>query len=212
MTWALLGAVLAFGLLHIRAGYRRQWQLTYIYKPLTVAAIIGLAFVHGLPDNPYRWWIVIGLLLSLVGDVFLMLRPARFQAGLFSFLVAHLAYVNAFGHRAEHLHLAAGLTATAAGFIMLALLWPGLKALKWPVVIYVAAIVAMVTTATSAALEVPSPGRLAAAVGSALFLASDACIGFSRFRQSFPAAQALILGSYYPAQALIALSAGPLYS
>lgn len=212
MTWALLGAALAFGLLHIRADYRRQWPLTYFYKPLAMAGIIGLVFVNSVPEGPYRWWILVGLLLSLVGDVFLMLRPARFLAGLISFLVAHVAYINAFLYGVERLHWPAVLPATAAGIIILALLWPGLKRLKLPVVLYVAAIVAMVATATSAALETPSPGRLAAALGSALFLASDACIGLSRFRRPFPAAQGLILGSYYPAQALIALSAGPLYS
>ena len=212
MSWPLLGAALALGLLHILADYRRQWLRTYFYKPMAMLAIIGLVLVESPPDNPYRWWILTGLILSLAGDVFLMLRPARFLPGLFAFLLAHLAYVSAFVHALERLHWPAILIATLAGIVMLGLMWPGLKRLRIPVVIYVAAIVAMVAAATSAALDMPTEGRIAAAVGSVLFLGSDACIGLARFRRPFPAAQALILGSYYPAQALIALSAGALYS
>jgi uncharacterized membrane protein YhhN len=212
VSWALLGAALAFGLLHILADYRQQWLRTYFFKPVAMIAIIGLVFVDGAPDNPYRWWILAGLALSLAGDVFLMLRPARFLPGLFSFLLAHLAYISAFLYSLERLHWSAILPATAAGIIMLSLMWSGLRKLKIPVVIYIAAIVGMVAAATSAALDLPTDGRIAAAAGSVLFLGSDACIGLARFRRAFPAAQALILGSYYPAQALIALSAGGLYS
>ncbi len=212
MSWALLVAALAFGALHIHADYRRDWIRTYIYKPVTMLGVLGLVLVDGSPDSPYQWWILAGLVLSLAGDVFLMLKPARFPAGLFSFLLAHLAYISAFLHQVDALDRTATALASLAGAVMLALLWPGLGRLKPAVLLYIAAIVAMVATACSAALAVPAPGRVAAAAGALLFLISDACLGFARFRRRFPAAQGVILGTYYPAQALIALSAGVLYA
>ena len=211
MSWALLGAALALGVLHILADYQRQWPRTYVYKPAAMVCIIALAMTAGTPSDLYRWAVLTGLLLSLVGDVFLMLRPAHFLAGLSSFLLAHLAYLAAFSSRIGIVDWPSTAAAIAAGTGMLYVLWPGLGRLRAPVTLYVAAIAAMVATAVSAAMSAPDPGRTAAAVGALLFMASDACLGFARFRRSFPAAQGFILSSYYPAQALIALSAGSLY-
>lgn len=211
MSLALLATALVLGILHVRADYRRDWPRTWLYKPLTMLCITGLVLAAGPPDTVYRQAVLAALLLSLAGDVFLMLRPQRFLAGLFTFLLAHVIYVGAFGMRMGGLAPPAVAAAVVAGGGMLALLWPGLGRLRWPVAVYVTAIAAMVATALSAALHGATPGRFAAAAGATLFLFSDACLGYARFRRPFPAAQALILGSYYPAQALIALSAGTLY-
>jgi len=212
LSWILLGAALTLGALHILADYRKQWARTYVSKPTAMIAIIGLVFTAGMRADYYQWAIVAGLLLSLAGDIFLMLRPARFLPGLLSFLLAHIVYTGAFFSRVDGLHLVAAGTPVAAGIGMLGLLWPGLGRLRIAVTLYVAAITAMVSTAVSAATGNWNPGHFAAAVGAVLFMASDACLGYARFRRSFPAAQGLILGSYYPAQALIALSAGILYA
>ena len=211
MSAALLAAVGISGFLHIRADYRCQWTLTFIYKPLTMLLILGLALQGSQPD-PYRYAIVTGLILSLVGDVLLMLKPARFLAGLTAFLLAHLAYLVGFAYASQGLHLIASAIALMTGLIMLRSLWPGLGRLRLPVIVYVLAIVAMVAAAFSAALETPSAYRLAAAAGALAFLISDATLGVARFRQPFRAAQGLILSSYYLGQSLIALSAGALYA
>lgn len=211
MSAALLAAAGISGFLHIRADYRREWTLTYIYKPLTMLLILGLALQGGQPGT-YRYAIVTGLTLSLVGDVLLMLKPARFVPGLTAFLFAHLAYLVGFAYASQGLHLIASAIALLTGLIMLRSLWPGLGRLRLPVTLYVAAIVAMVAAAFSAALEAPSAYRLAAAAGALAFLISDATLGVARFRKPFRAAQALILSSYYLGQSLIALSAGSLYS
>jgi len=212
LSWALVSAAMIFGTLHIVADYHKRWTHTYVLKPATMAAIICLVFVPGQPVDFYSWAVLVGLLFSLGGDIFLMLKPARFLPGLVSFLVAHLVYVTAFAYRPGTLDPIALLAAVTAGTLMLRWLWPGLGKFKGPVTLYVGAISAMVATAVSAAVAVPDAGRLAAAAGAILFLASDACLGYARFRWRFPAAQGIILGSYYPAQALIALSAGSLYA
>lgn len=211
MTGLLLLAAAVFGLLHIRADYRQDWRQTYIFKPLTMLAIIGVAVVGGAEDGFYRNAVLAALLLSLIGDIFLMLKPARFLAGLAAFLLAHIVYAAAFSSRMETLNVTAVIATVTSGAVMFLLIRRGAGRLAVPVAVYTAAIAAMVATSVSAALDVPEPGRLAAAIGALLFLFSDGTIGYARFRHRFHLAQALILGTYYPAQALIALSAGVLY-
>src|SRR5690242_1128107 len=70
---------------------RRDQRLEYVFKPLTTLLLLGAALAVD-PDVPARrWWFVVALALSLVGDVSLML--GRFVPGLAAFLVAHLAYI-----------------------------------------------------------------------------------------------------------------------
>jgi uncharacterized membrane protein YhhN len=204
----LLGLLaLASGSAHIVADYRQAWRATYVLKPLTMVAIIAIVL---LPPGPYpgwRVWILAGLGFSVIGDVLLMLRPARFPAGLAAFLCGHLAYSGAF--------LAAGavpwwpslLPSLAAGLGMAGLLWRGLGALRTAVILYIMAISLMVWLALSLwwTLGHPAAGGLAA--GAVLFMFSDAVLGYARFRRRFRAAQAIILGSYYTGQWLIALGA-----
>lgn len=212
MTAVLLLVAAVCGLLHVRADYRQDWPTTYLFKPLTMAAIIGLVAAGGPIEAPYRVMVLAALGLSLVGDVLLMLKPARFLAGLTAFLLAHIVYAFAFATRVVEVHVAAMAVPAVIGAAMFGIIWRGAGRMAVPVFFYIAAIAAMVAASFSAAIEMPDPGRLAAAAGALLFLASDATIGIARFRRHFNRAQAIILGSYYPAQALIALSAGSLYS
>ncbi len=203
---SLLGLLLGLG--HIMADYRRAWILTYVLKPLTLLCFIALALLPGEAAPAYRYGVVAGLLLSLIGDICLMLRPARFLAGLVAFLLAHLVYIASFAQLAPALWWPALLSAALVGAIMARLLWPGAGRLGPAVIAYVGAIVLMVATAASAWHAVPDPGRLALLTGALLFLISDACLGYNRFRHRFTAAQGIILGTYYPAQWLIAASVG----
>jgi uncharacterized membrane protein YhhN len=78
-----------------QSGPRLSW-LGYVFKPLTLVLILGLALTAP-PSRPprYRWGIVAGLVFSLAGDVLLMLPSNRFLAGLLSFLAAHVCYLAA---------------------------------------------------------------------------------------------------------------------
>ncbi|MGZ7042521.1 MAG: lysoplasmalogenase family protein, partial [Thermoanaerobaculia bacterium] len=87
------------------------------------------------------------------------------------------------------------------------ILWPRLGRLRVPVVVYVvAALVAMAWQATTRAVVVDTEPAMAAAVGAALFVVSDATLAINRFRVSFRASQAVVMSTYVAAQALIALS------
>lgn len=207
---ALAASAALVAALAIRAHYlddARRWQV-YAFKPLATLLILALALALTPARADYQWAIAAGLLLSTAGDVFLMLPRDRFVAGLASFLVAHLCYVWAFG-------IGVPFAATpllwlpyfAAGGVVLALVWPGLKpALRAPVVVYVAVIATMAGQATGRWYASGSVVALAAAIGAGLFVVSDAVLAIDRFRWHFRAARAVTLSTYWMAQLLIALS------
>jgi uncharacterized membrane protein YhhN len=203
--------VMLAAFLAIRAVYRGpRWQ-HYLCKPLATALITFIALSRAL-DEPraYAVAVVAGLLCSLAGDVFLMLPADRFIAGLVSFLLAHLAYIVAFS-----VAPGAGVSLRSALLLLPLLLYgagvyrrllPHLGTLALPVLVYMLVIVAMAWRALDLWAEVRMFGAFSAALGALLFVASDSLLAFNRFGGKFAAAQALVLGTYYAAQWLIALS------
>jgi uncharacterized membrane protein YhhN len=201
----LAGASASF---HIRAEYRGPRWRVYVCKPLTTTLLLAMALLAPGPSR-YQLAIAAGLLLSLAGDVFLMLPRDRFVAGLASFLLAHVAYVVAFTSGVP-LGTAPGILVPAAlpGGVVLALLWSRLGALRGPVAIYVVVITLMAWQATARVWTLHTGAAALAACGAACFVASDALLALNRFRTPFRSAQALVMGTYVVAQWLIALSVG----
>jgi uncharacterized membrane protein YhhN len=196
--------------LHLRAEYSGQRKLVYLFKPLTTTLLLLLAVLstsaHGAR---YQLAIVIGLVCSLIGDIFLMLPRDRFVPGLASFLLAHIAYLVAF--TADVPLGTAPLLALpllALAVPLLRLLWPGLGALRLPVLVYAATILLMVWLAWGRSWALLTPGAMFATMGATFFMASDAILALDRFHRPLRQAQSLIMTSYVAAQALIALSVG----
>ena len=205
MAAAFLIAAGVSAVLHLVAESRGIRSLVYLFKPLTTSLIIAAAAVMPEGDPRYRVLIVIGLLFSLAGDIFLMFPDDHFQAGLVSFLFAHVAYIVAFsrGTRAQPLALLPFLLVSA---VVLRLLWPHLGRLRLAVLVYVLALVAMAWLAASRAAAWPALPTYGAAIGAALFLFSDATLAIRKFRGPFAGAQIAIMTTYVAAQALIASS------
>ncbi len=137
----------------------------------------------------------------------MMLPEKRFIEGLAFFLAAHGLYIAAFrpgpGER-----VAASTMLPFVVFAMLAfrVLAPSLGRMKLAVLVYVAAISAMACLAASRFIMHGGTGPLLAMIGALLFMGSDGALAYNRFIRPFHAAQAVILGLYFPAQVLIALS------
>ena len=136
MTGSIFISLLALitGSLHIRAEYLsrdnpgRQRQI-FVFKPLTTTMIILLALLAPRPEPPaYQIAIVLGLLFSLAGDIFLMLPRDRFIFGLGSFLMAHIVYIIAFSLRTTALFTSWLIVPLLLyGLGMTWYLWPGIK-------------------------------------------------------------------------------------
>lgn len=182
----------------------------YVLKPLATIAILVIALTRpAVPSAGYRALISAGLACSLVGDVLLMLPADLFTQGLAAFLLAHLCYIRAFathgGKQAPRWWL---LPLGAFGLGMLAILRPGVGGLLVPVGGYVAVILVMFWQAAGRWHALRSRGAALAAVGAGSFLLSDGALALNRFHAPIPRASLLVLGSYYLAQLLIALSVG----
>lgn len=192
---ALLG-----GALYIYALSAGSALLALAAKPLPVLAMIF--WLLATPATTYRRNIMLGLSLSIVGDLALAWPGDLFSAGLCAFLCAHLAYFWAYMDKTRKPAIGALLFAALCGAGLFGLLaWHGLGPLLAPVALYTLAISAMLWRALAC-------GGLAG-VGAATFVLSDSLIGIDRFVSPFAAAPYLIILFYWLGQWAIAASARP---
>jgi uncharacterized membrane protein YhhN len=175
----------------------------YVCKPLTLVLMVAAALALDPADDAMRAWFVAALVLSLLGDVFLMLPSDAFVAGLSAFLLAHVAYVVGLDQdSAGHWWLAVPVVLVVA--ILGRRLVGGIRRsghpeMVVPVVAYVATILVMVASAVAS-------GNALAAIGALLFMTSDAFIGEDRFVRHRAWQPLVIIITYHVAQALLVLS------
>lgn len=193
----------------VLAEWRHSSPGRWIAKPLASTAFVGVALAVGAPESPYGRAVLAGLALSLVGDVLLVPRAElAFRAGLFSFLLAHVAYAAAFVGRGVALDAA---LAAAAGLAVVAVfvgrwLWPHVPArLRPPVVAYILAISAMVALAVG---TVAARGRPAILAGALAFFLSDLAVARDRFVAQGFSNRLWGLPLYYGAQLVLAWTTG----
>jgi uncharacterized membrane protein YhhN len=158
----------------------------------------------------YTLWIVVGLILSLGGDVALIFSSRRaFLAGLVLFLLAHVVYSVVFtvpnGFYLQDLIVGAVLLVLAVAVYLYLL--PGLGTMRGPVILYIAIIGFMVNRAVSTFFgdAFTTTQAWLIALGATLFWLSDLVLAVNRFRRPFRA-EPLGLFLYYGGQLLIALS------
>jgi uncharacterized membrane protein YhhN len=187
--------------------------LHYVCKPLATLLILAWAWRTNNPVNArYRAMVLAGIVLSVCGDIFLMLPASVFTSGficgLGSFLIAHLLFLRALTSDTALFGKPQALLAFAAiGAINMAILWPGLpQDLQLPILVYVACLTSMAAQASSRWLDLHTPASRLAACGGALFFLSDTLIAYDRFDRPIMAAEVWILGTYYAALWLIAAS------
>ena len=203
--WQIAAAMAALLCGLLVAELRRQPSWAIVLKPLaSLAFLVAGALFLPLPDRP-AVLLMIGLVLSFVGDVLLIPRGRKltFLLGLGAFLAAHCAYSIAFV-----LH---GLDTRAVTWASLALVVAGVPIARWlfphvdgamrpPVVAYVVAITAMVALAAGA---VGGGAQSTLVAGAALFYLSDLCVARERFVKKSLWNGVIGLPLYYVAQLLL---------
>ena len=203
MTAFLSIIALISAIITIYAKRRENISLQYIFKPLTMLAIILSAIFNiSSPATFYQKMIIIGLIFSTVGDIFLI-DSRRFIQGLVSFLLAHICFIIAFFSTPNLPSLIYYLAYVA---FFLSILWKHLGSLKIPVLVYSLALALMSWFALSRYFELNDQKNMFAFLGSVSFVASDSLLAFNKFKSSFPFSEILILSTYFTAQWLIALS------
>ena len=196
------------GLLAIAGAYLPLAWLHYATKPLATLLIVAMVWTGRSAEPGYRAGILVGLLLSTLGDVFLMLPGDYFVFGLGSFLMAHIAYLFAFARRERLFAVGWPVLAYAAlAAAVLSVLWPQLPPpLRLPVFVYVLVLTTMAAQAAVVWRRRPGRSSALAATGGLFFVASDAMLAIDRFAAPFAAATAVVLATYWIAQGLIGLS------
>lgn len=180
-------------------------RIEYVAKPGTMVVLIAAALAIDLADGTQRTWFVVALVLSLAGDVFLMLPRDLFVPGLASFLFGHVAYIVGLlsgGVSYAGLGVAVVIIAVAlpllGGRVLRAVRAGDEPELTVPVTLYVLVISAMVVAAGAS-------GSALALAGALAFYASDALIAWTRFIQPFDWGRVAVMVTYHVAQiALVA--------
>lgn len=211
MLMSVFFAVAAVDWLAVHARWK---SVEYLAKPGCMVVLIAAAAVMDAEDSAAGVVLLVALVFSAAGDVFLMLPerppgsggPDLFVAGLAAFLLAHVAYVAAFvlvgihlGWAMLGLAAAVAIVATIGRRVVAAVRASPEPAMAVPVTAYVGVISIMVATAIGTA-------DIRAASGALLFAGSDSLIAWGRFVRSqtwFPLA---IIVTYHVAQALLVLS------
>jgi uncharacterized membrane protein YhhN len=191
-----------------------QPWMNFVFKPLTTVLIIALAWPRGRDTPVLRRWVLVGLVLSLGGDVALLWPQQGFLPGLVSFLLAHLAYLAAAFTRVSGWPPVAGPSRLRRrGGVVLARCGPAFRrrcacrssptCCAWPRW--------RRRRRCCGAQRAARRGRRRLALGGALFLASDALLASNRFAQPLPLASLWILATYWAAQWARCESALPLH-
>lgn len=184
---------------------RDRTNLEYVAKPLTLLALIAVAITIEPGDEGRRVLVVVALLFSLAGDVFLMLPRDLFLAGLASFLAGHLAYIAGFFAEGVDIVplLVGGLVLCLLAWVLLAPVVRSLMTrrsrLVGPVLVYAA----VITTMVAASLGYGHPVAVAGALS---FYASDFLIARTRFVAAFRGDRVAIMTTYHVGQAMLVLS------
>lgn len=173
----------------------------FVFKPLASLGFLALALTREWPETSGRALMVLGLGLSVLGDVFLLSRARGwFSAGLLAFLLAHVAYALAFVERVASVRsvVVAGAFLGVAGAWVLRGLWARLSgAMRALVPLYVLVISLMLALA----LATRMPWLSAPAI---LFYLSDLFVARERFLRSGFVNRLIGLPLYYAAQLLFA--------
>lgn len=181
-SWVLLVMAGAFAATDWWAVLAERVSVRYVAKPATLVALVGVSLtVEPTVSSTIRTAMVVGLVLSLAGDVFLLLDDRFFVAGLAAFLGGHIAYVvglqmapTALGWSLVGLALVVVCIATVGRRIVSGVVAGDRRSLVGPVVAYLVVISAMVVSA----FGTRAPWAL---VGALLFYASDATLAWNRF-------------------------------
>ncbi len=207
-TIALVVCALVSAALATWSQVKERRGLHLVTKPLATALIIAAAALAASPvPAAYKTLVLAGLVFSLLGDIALMYPDKWFTAGLAAFLAAQILYILAFRPRPGHPVSSGRSSPTSSyGLLMFFLLAPKLGPMKLPVFVYIAAITTMAGFAAARYVDMGGTKTLLAFLGGVLFLVSDSVLAYDRFARKVPNARILVLGTYFPAQILIALS------
>ncbi len=178
-----------------------------VAKVIASCGFIGVAALSGALRSLYGKVLLLGLALSFLGDVLLIGESRQaFLGGLAAFLLAHVAYINAFIVNGVSLRWLAGAALPVAGIAVGIAMWLAPYTppeLSLPVRLYTVVISGMVIAAFGARGK---GGSVLILVGALLFFMSDLSVAALRLVQTDFPTYVWGLPLYYAGQLCLALS------
>lgn len=178
-----------------------------VAKLIASCGFVAIAFLGGALHSTYGRILLAGLLLSLLGDAFLIGEDQRaFLSGLAAFLLAHLAYVAAFAVHGVSLRWMAVAALPVIGVATSIALWLAPQTppeLALPVNVYTVVISSMVIAAIGTRGK---DGTVLILIGAVLFFLSDLSVASLRLTQTTFPHYIWGLPLYYAGQVCLALS------
>lgn len=193
---------------------KKNIKLYSIFRPLTTILIIIMGLIiFQEQGSDYSKIMLVALVFSLVGDVFLITNK-HFLEGMSFFFIAQiffiLSFASIFGFSWNIILLALFLM---LGWAYYYFLKKDLNKYSIPVFLYSTVISLMSWQAASLVVISREFTYIAIAIASLLFLLSDAIIAYTFFRKDFKASNVFILSTYWLAIytfALAGLYLGPI--
>jgi uncharacterized membrane protein YhhN len=197
------------------AAGKRWIRLRVVTKPLSLLLLLAIFTNLGGWDFP-GYWFGAGLVFSLLGDIFLLMRKRLFIAGLFSFLIAHILYIVGFSF---------GTLQFSLWVLIPVLLVIGLVVLAYPRIIrgirrrmehrhlWLPIVMYMITITTMLLLAMLTWFRenwsinaaILASLGALLFTISDTVLCTGRFLRPVPYGNFVVMFTYHLGQVGISL-------
>jgi uncharacterized membrane protein YhhN len=207
--------VSAFILLTVLLYFEKGRQQKYILpaKSILSSLFVLTVLVQSHPIPRYYHFLLAGLILCLVGDVFLALPQKKmFLYGLFSFLSGHIIYSIAFlflGKAVQDIWIVLLIIMLVSGAVYFWLI-PHLGSMKIPVLLYVVVISIMLVAAWSVIgnLNLLASGRTMIVAGAFSFYLSDMFVARDRFYKREFLNRLIGLPLYYAGQFFFAFSVG----
>lgn len=213
MNFLLLPTLLA-ATLDWYAVHKGWKKLEYFLKPITMVFLFGWLFTS-TGFTGIALWFGVGILLSMAGDIFLMLPQDKFIAGLVAFLLAHIAYIIGFTPNMPRITLPsilAIIVVAVIGWQLYVHISAGLKAqgkekLQKPVLAYTIVIAIMQITAllTLFRPEWTKNAALTVSLGAALFMLSDAILAWNKFVKPIKNGRTINMAAYHLGQIILML-------
>ncbi|MHA1306883.1 MAG: lysoplasmalogenase [Candidatus Heimdallarchaeota archaeon] len=209
-----------FGEVLVHTEKKAGMIIRYVTKPvlipfLAIYYILSIYYTSGIAS--VNWFIFVGLLFGLAGDLLLINRPdpeeqkLLFMLGLVSFLLGHIFYVVAFiwSVTAPYTYtlwtLGIAIPIIIYGVLIGIKILPNAEEMKIPVLVYILIIFSMGIIATMLYGEMSTIGYIMLLVGVLLFIISDTINAWYKFIKEFQYERLLVMSTYLVSQFFIVL-------
>lgn len=209
-------AAMGFAALESLVLWKGWSRFEYYTKPAVMLCLFLWVWTSAGLKGPMSWF-ALGILFSLMGDVFLMISLDRlFLAGLVAFLLAHVCYVIGFNIPLPPLSAWGLMLAVMIGLggarlirrILAPLAAQGKARLRIPILIYSLVISLMLLSAMMKLTDLSwkAGAAILVSLGALLFYASDILLAWNKFVSPIKHGRLYNIAAYHLGQ--IALIAG----